>query len=95
MLQGFSKILNLATANMQAASGAVGITLFLILLIFLLSIGLAIFLFVFWILMLIDCVKRDFKKENDKIVWILIVALLHWLGATIYYFVVKRKSNKS
>ena len=53
-----------------------------------------IFLFVFWIYMLIDVAQRRFKHENDKIIWVIIVALLNWLGALIYYFVVKRKSNR-
>lgn len=33
-------------------------------LLMLLIVALAVFLFVFWILMIIDCVKRDFKNEN-------------------------------
>ena len=53
--------------------------------------GLAILLFIFWIMMIIDCVKRKFKDENDKIVWILVLVFLHIIGAIIYYFVVKRK----
>ncbi len=64
-----------------------------ILLFFLAIIALAVFLTVFWILMIIDVAKRKFKNENDKIVWILIVILLSWLGAVIYYFVIK-KDNK-
>ena len=47
--------------------------------------------FVFWILMLIDSIKRNFKKENDKIIWVLVIVLTGILGAIIYYFVIKRK----
>lgn len=61
-----------------------------IILLFLFIIVLAIFLTIFWILMIIDVAKRKFKNENDKIVWILIVILLSWLGAVIYYFVIKK-----
>ncbi|MCX6694762.1 MAG: PLD nuclease N-terminal domain-containing protein [Candidatus Altiarchaeota archaeon] len=43
--------------------------------------------------MLIDCVKREFKDQNEKIVWILILALTNWIGAVIYYFLVKRKAD--
>ena len=46
---------------------------------------------IFWIWMIIDCAKRDFK---DKVVWILIIVFLHILGAVIYYFVVKRPAKK-
>lgn len=47
-----------------------------------------------WIWMLIDCVKRDFKKENDKILWILVIVLAGWIGALIYYFMIKRKEEE-
>ena len=53
-----------------------------------------VFLFVFWILMIIDCVKRDFKGENDKVVWILVLVFLGFIGAVIYYFVVKINDKK-
>ena len=49
--------------------------------------GLAIASIVFWILMLVDVVKSDFKEENDKTVWVLVVALAGVIGAIIYYFV--------
>lgn len=56
--------------------------------------GLFIFLFVFWILMLVDCARRKFKKSDEQIVWILVIALVGFIGALIYYFVIKRKDNK-
>jgi len=48
---------------------------------------------VIWIIMLIDCAKRDFPEENDKMVWILVIALTSWIGALIYYFMIKRKDQ--
>ena len=57
---------------------------------FILIVAAAVILsFVFWIWMLIDCLKRNFRKDNDKIVWALVIIFLHILGAAIYYFVVK------
>jgi len=53
-----------------------------------------VLMFIFWILMLIDCVKRDFEISNDKVMWILLIVLLGALGAIIYYFVVKIKEKK-
>lgn len=50
---------------------------------------IAVLLFAFWIWMIIDCAKRNFKNETDKIVWILVIALLSILGAAVYYFAVK------
>ena len=57
---------------------------------------------IFWIVMLINCLQRDFKVPTDKIAWILVLVFLPVLGAFIYlfslYFGVKgkkaRKKNK-
>jgi prolipoprotein diacylglyceryltransferase len=49
---------------------------------------------IFWVFMLVDVAKRKFKSENDKIAWILVVVLAHIIGAIIYYFVIKKSSNK-
>ena len=43
--------------------------------------------------MIVDCVKRKFKKSDEQIVWILVIALLGLIGAIIYYFAVKRNNN--
>ena len=51
--------------------------------------------FLFWIWMLTDCAKRNFKKENDKIVWILVIALAQFIGALIYYFMIKLPNKKN
>ncbi|MBI2558042.1 PLDc_N domain-containing protein [Candidatus Woesearchaeota archaeon] len=56
---------------------------------------IGILLFVFWLWMLADCLKRDFKKDVEKIVWILVLIFLHLLGAIIYYFVVKIPNKKA
>ncbi len=47
--------------------------------------------FVFWIAMLIDCLKKKFSKDNDKIVWVLVLVFAGIIGAVIYYFVAKKK----
>jgi len=44
---------------------------------------------IFWVWVLIDCLEKDFKDGNEKIVWVLVVILLHVLGALLYYLVVK------
>ena len=66
-----------------------------IILLILLGIAVAIFLFIFWIKMLIDSIKRDFKKDNEKIVWVLVIVLLGFIGATIYYFAVKANDKNN
>lgn len=69
--------------------GILAITLFVLLGIIVL--GLIIWAIIFWILMLIDCAKRKFKGDIDKVVWILIIIFVGIIGAIIYYFVIKKK----
>lgn len=40
----------------------------------------------FWIWMLIDCARYEPRDGNDRIVWVVIIALTHLVGALIYYF---------
>ena len=47
---------------------------------------LALASFVFWIVELVDVARREFKDSNTKLLWVLVVALAHGLGALIYYF---------
>ena len=42
---------------------------------------------VFWIWMLVDCLTKEPSEGNDKIIWVLVIVLLSWLGALIYLFV--------
>jgi len=80
--------------NGAGAAGALvgGFIIFFVFL-WIVFIGAAIFAFVIWILMLVDVAKRQFKQENDKIMWLLIVILTGIVGALIYYFMIK-KPNK-
>lgn len=48
--------------------------------------------FIFWLWMLIDCIKSDFGQNHNKISWILIIIFTGIIGAVLYYFLVKRKS---
>lgn len=51
----------------------------------LLLIGLG--MFIFWVWMLIDCATKESSQGNDKLVWIVVIALTNWIGALIYFFV--------
>ena len=56
---------------------------------------LGIFLFIFWIMMIIDVTKRqNWKDDSEKTLWLLIVILVGYLGAIIYYFAFKRDRDK-
>ena len=55
---------------------------------------LSILSLVFWILMLVDSIKKKYRHKDDKIIWVLVIVLAGVIGALIYYFVVKRKNKK-
>ena len=42
---------------------------------------------IFWIWMLIDCATNASIDGTQKIIWILVILFLHFLGALIYFFV--------
>jgi hypothetical protein len=44
-------------------------------------------LFAFWIWMIVDVVTNEPAEDPNKVVWVLVVVLLHSLGAAIYFFV--------
>ena len=48
---------------------------------------------IFWIMMIVDVARREFKNENDKTTWFLIVLLTGAIGAIIYYIEIKRKEK--
>ena len=59
-----------------------GIIIFGLLLVF---IGLAAT--VFWVWMLVECVRCESPEGNTRIVWLLIILFLHGLGALVYFLV--------
>jgi hypothetical protein len=44
----------------------------------------ALIMLAFWIWVIVDVVKNEPSEGNDKIVWLLVVILLSWVGALIY-----------
>jgi hypothetical protein len=53
---------------------------------------LAILAFVFWIWMLVDAIANPRLSGTEKIVWVLVVIFLHFLGALIYFFAGRRRT---
>jgi hypothetical protein len=85
------RIVNEAPAALGFTS-PVATTLLAMMGIFELMFGLAFFAIavlgtIFWIWMLVDCATKETDAGNNKIVWVVIIALTHWIGAAIYYFV--------
>ncbi|MFQ6042366.1 MAG: PLDc N-terminal domain-containing protein [Candidatus Poribacteria bacterium] len=46
---------------------------------------------ILWIWMIVDCATKEPSDGNDKLIWILIIILTHWIGALIYLFVRRPK----
>lgn len=44
-----------------------------------------------WIWTIVDCATKEKSEGNDKLIWILIIVLTHWIGALIYLFVRRPK----
>ena len=42
---------------------------------------------IFWIVMLVDAIRRDFSDSTMKIVWVLVIVFTHFVGALVYYFI--------
>ena len=75
---------------LSSAGAGAGIA---VLLFFLFCILIAIASTIFWIVEIIDVVRRDFTEPNNKIIWLLVIIFLHFFGAILYYFVGKAQGT--
>lgn len=50
--------------------------------------------FAFWVWMLIDCIKRKFRNDVEKIIWVLIIIFASWIGAIIYLITIRMYNPK-
>lgn len=48
-----------------------------------------ILLLIFWIWMIVDAAKRNFRNMVEKVIWIIIIVLGGWIGALIYFIVIR------
>jgi len=71
------------------AGGEIILVLLMLLVIF----PLALAALAFWIWMLVSAIQNKGLTDNEKVLWVLVIALLHWLGALIYFFVGHPKRN--
>lgn len=46
-------------------------------------------LLAFWIYCVVDIVKSEFKNSNDKIIWLILILMVPFLGAILYIAVGK------
>ncbi len=57
--------------------------------------GFALAAFVFWIWMLIHAITNTGLGGAEKIVWVLVLLFLHFLGAILYFFIGRPKARDS
>ena len=70
----------------QQNSGGAEIVAGLVMLLFVLFImALSIGMFALWIWMLIDCATNE--REDQMVMWIVLIVVLQGIGALLYYFV--------
>lgn len=82
---GFGNMMGFGGSWMLHFYGLTGVGLF----------GIIVFLLfaIFWVWMLVDAITRDFKKDLEKVVWVLLIIFTHVIGAVIYYLVVKMRAK--
>jgi len=85
----FGTSANDAAATAAAGTAAVGLGVGL--LVFWLIFGIGGFILFLWAL--IDVIRRQFPNPNDKILWILLVLLIGWLGPILYLIIGRKKGT--
>lgn len=63
-----------------------GVPLFLLL--------FALAYFILWVYCLIDAIRSDFKDQNMKLIWVLILLFAHGLGPIAYLILGKGSKTK-
>ena len=54
-------------------------------------VGLAVL--IIWLWALIDILKSDFKDSINKIIWLLVVFFLSFMGVILYYFIGRKQKR--
>ncbi len=53
--------------------------------------GIGLLLTAFWIWMLIDAITNRGLTDIEKLIWVLVILFVHFIGALIYLFVGRSK----
>ena len=48
---------------------------------------------IFWLIQLIDVLRRHFPEPNNKIIWVLVILFTHLIGALVYYCVGRKQGT--
>jgi hypothetical protein len=61
-------------------------------LILLCLIPFSLLFFVFWIWMLIDCIRSKALSDGEKVAWTLVIVFTHALGALVYLLAGRKRA---
>lgn len=78
---------------MTAMIAPLGISLMPFMLIFCFILPLGLMATAFWIWMLVSAIQNKSLGEGEKVAWVLVIALLHLLGALLYLIIGFPKRN--
>lgn len=71
--------------------GFIELLLLPLLVVLIFPLGLA--MLAFWIWMLVHAIQNKGLADGEKVGWVLAIALVHFLGALLYFFIGKPKAN--
>jgi uncharacterized membrane protein len=54
---------------------------------------LAILYFIFWLWMLICCLKNKKLDGTERLIWVLVIIIAQVIGPILYFILIKDKSN--
>ncbi len=58
------------------------------------GIPLAVAIFAFWIWMMVHAIQNRGLNEGERVAWVLVTLLLHFLGALLYFFFGRSKARQ-
>ena len=58
----------------------------------LISIVIGIALFAFWLWMLIHAIQNKGLSDGERVVWVLVIIFLPFIGSIIYFFVARPRA---
>lgn len=53
----------------------------------LMALVLIVLAFIFWIWMLVDAIQNKGLSDGEKVGWVLVIILLHFIGGLLYFFI--------
>ena len=65
----------------------------LVILVILLAIPLSLAIMAFWIWMLVHAIQNKGLTDGEKVGWVLAIALIHFIGALLYFFIGRPKQR--